>query len=388
MTRASVAVIGAGVVGASVAYHLALQGVKGVLVLDRASGPGQGSTGAATGGFRAQFASGENVGLSLLARKRLSTFREETGVDPGLVEAGYLWLARREQDLEALYHAHIIQRRWGFREARRIDAREAVALNPAVNPEGILGGTYAATDGFLKPLAILDGYLRAAERLGVIVRWDAEVTGFRRGRDGRIESVLVGTDWIDVDSVVNAAGPWAKAVGALAGVSVPVEPLRRQALASAPFGGLPETMPMTIWVDDGFHVRVRDGRVLVLMPTPGDPSDPMSVRVDPAWVAAVTSIARERLPILREADFNGGIAWAGLYEMSPDGQALLGLSPDCGNFYLANGSSGHGVMHAPALGTILADIVTGAETDLRRHFEPRLSPRRFAGGPVEKRELL
>ena len=385
MTRASVAVIGAGVVGASVAFHLARRGWRDVLLLDRASGPGLGSTGAATGGFRAQFASDANVRLSLLARERLSAFKQETGVDPGLVAAGYLWLARRAQDLEALRAALAVQKRNGFRDAREIDAREALALNPAMNPDGILGGTFAGSDGFLRPLAILEGYLRAAEELGVTVRWNTEVTGLRRG-ESAIEAVRVGADWIHVEAVVNAAGAWAGPVAALAGIDVPVTPLRRQALASAPFGGLPETMPMTIWVDDGFHARVRDGRVLALMPTPGDPDDPTSTSVDPAWIASVTRIARERIPVLRDADFERGTAWAGLYEMSPDGHALLGAAPGCANLILANGSSGHGVMHAPALGLLAAEILTDGRASSMD--TAALDPGRFAGGMTERRELL
>lgn len=385
MTRASVAVIGAGVVGASVAYHLARRGWRDVLVLDRADKPGEGSTGRATGGFRAQFASDANVRLSLLAREGLTAFREETGVDPGLVAAGYLWLARRTQDLEALRAALAVQRRNGFMDAREIDAREAAALNPAMNPEGVLGGTFAASDGFLRPLAILDGYLRAAERLGVTVKWNAEVKGLRRGAKG-IEAVQAGSEWISVDAVVNAAGAWAAPLAELADVSVPVAPLRRQALASAPFHGLPETMPMTIWVDDGFHARVRDGRVLALMPTPGDPDDPTSTRVDPEWVSSVTRIARERMPVLRDADFERGTAWAGLYEMSPDGHALLGPAPGCANLILANGSSGHGVMHAPALGLLAAEILSDGRASSMD--TAALDPGRFVGGVVEKRELL
>ncbi|HEX5031665.1 MAG TPA: FAD-dependent oxidoreductase [Candidatus Eisenbacteria bacterium] len=385
MTRASVAVIGAGVVGASVAYHLARGGWREVLLLDRAERFGMGSTGAATGGFRAQFASDVNVRLSLLARERLSAFQQETGVDPGLVAAGYLWLARRAQDLEALRAALAVQRRNGFLDAREVGAREAAALNPALNPDGVLGGTFAGSDGFLRPLAILEGYLRAADRLGVTVRWNAEVTGLRRGPGG-IEAVRVGADWILVEAVVNAAGAWAAPVAALADIAVPVAPLRRQALASAPFAGLPETMPMTIWVDDGFHARVRDGRVLALMPTPGDPEDPTSTRVDPAWVASVARTARERIPVLRDADFERGTAWAGLYEMSPDGHALLGAAPGCANLFLANGSSGHGVMHAPALGLLAAEILSNGRASSMD--TSALDPGRFAGGTVERRELL
>jgi sarcosine oxidase subunit beta len=145
-------------------------------------------------------------------------------------------------------------------------------------------------------------------------------------------------------------------------------------------------MPMTIWVDDGFHARVRDGRVLALMPTPGDPDDPTSTRVDPMWVASVTLIARERIPVLRDADFERGTAWAGLYEMSPDGHALLGAAPGCANLILANGSSGHGVMHAPALGLLVAEILSDGRASSMDTTE--LDPGRFVGGTVERRELL
>ena len=179
-------------------------------------------------------------------------------------------------------------------------------------------------------------------------------------------------------AVVNAAGPWAAAVAELAQVELPVAPLRRQVAATAPCDLLPAGMPMTIWAGDGFHLRVRDGRVLLLWPTPGVPGRPYDASVDPAWVRAVVGQgARAGAGAARDA-VDPAACWAGLYEMSPDKHAILGRAPGCENFYLINGSSGHGVMHAPALGQLLAEIIIDGKAsalDVRA-----LRPERFAEG--------
>jgi sarcosine oxidase subunit beta len=141
-----------------------------------------------------------------------------------------------------------------------------------------------------------------------------------------------------------------------AGLDLPVEPLRRQAAVTEPFDALPEDMPMTVFVEDGFHLRVRDGRVLLLLPDEPEATDPFDQSVEDTWVGTVVETARERVPCLEEASIDRAMCWAGLYEMSPDGHALLGRVEEIYNLYLANGSSGHGVMHAPALGQVLAEI--------------------------------
>ena len=387
MTRASAAVIGAGVMGASTVYHLARRGWRDVLIVDRSAAPGDGSTGRATGGFRAQFGTAVNVRLSLLAREALQRFPEEIGCDPGYVQAGYLWLACTDQERESLRAALRVQHESGLPEAKEVDLADTHRLNPAVNLDGILSGTYCPTDGFLRPLAILNGYLDAAARLGVRVHWGTEVTGMKRGSDSRILHLETSRGTISVDSVVNAAGAWAGPVAAMANVHLPVIPLRRQAAPTTPCDLLPERMPMTIFVGDGFHLRVRDGRVLLLKPTPGVPGRPFDASVDPEWIDDVTRIARERVPALRNTAIDREACWAGLYEMSPDHHAILGEAPGCRNFYLINGSSGHGVMHAPALGMLLAEIMTdGRATTLDVEA---LSPERFDKAGAEVRpELL
>jgi sarcosine oxidase, subunit beta len=357
MSGASVAVVGGGVIGASVAYHLAARGVRDVVILDRATGPGEGSTGRATGGFRAQFASAVNVRLSLLAREKLLRFGEEIGVDPGYLAAGYLWLAGNEAELAELHAGRVLQQGEGLHEAGEVDPAEIARLNPALRLDGVFGGTFCPTDGFIQPRRILDGYLAAARRRGVRIEWETEVTGFTHKGDGRIGAVKTRQKAIEVDAVVDAAGAWAASVARMAGVVLPVTPLRRQVAITTPCDLLPPMMPMTIFAGDGFHLRVRDGRVMLLQPTPGVPGQPFDIRVDPAWIDAVAETAHRRVPVLRRASIDRAGCWAGLYELSPDKHAILGAAPACDNLFLVNGSSGHGVMHAPALGQLLAEII-------------------------------
>ncbi|HEV2733323.1 MAG TPA: FAD-binding oxidoreductase [Longimicrobiaceae bacterium] len=381
-----VVIVGAGIIGASVAYHLARAGCKGVRVLDGHSGPGRGSTGRATGGFRAQFGSEINVRLSLLSREKLTCFRDETGIDPGLRPCGYLFLAQDPGTL-VQFDAHLaVQRRAGFTGARRVGTDEIREINPAVRADDLRGGLFCPTDGFLRPLEILRGYLDAARRLGVRFDYRRPCRGFRMA-GSRIVAVETPDEVVSAGCVVNAAGAWAARVGGYAGVEVGVTPVRSQVAVTRPFGGLPEEMPMTIFTEDGFHLRVRDGRVLILRPDAPRGADPFDDAVEPAWLDDVVARARERVPCLADASVRLQDCWGGLYEMSPDRHALLGAAPGVENLYLANGSSGHGVMHAPALGQLLAEIILdGAASTLDVRA---LRPGRFAEGePIAASVLL
>jgi sarcosine oxidase subunit beta len=382
--NADAIVVGAGVIGASCAVHLARAGLR-VTVVDRGDAPGAGSTARATGGFRAQYATAINIRLSLLSRARLLAFHDDTGVDPGFQQVGYLWLARGSDELAGLRAANELQRREGLTEATLVAAGDVRAINPFVRPAGIVGGAWCPNDGVMRPMEVLRGYLETARRLGVELRWGEPVEALTRA-DGRITAVVTPRATYPTGIVVNAAGAWAADLARLADVDLPVVPLRRQVAPTVPTDALPATLPMTIWVDDGFHLRVRDGRVLLLRPTPGDPRDPWSTAVDPAWLDDVAARAVQRVPILREVPLDRAAAWAGLYEMSPDHHALLGWATGCPNLLLVNGSSGHGVMHAPALGLLAAEIATGGARSLDVHA---LRPSRFAEGePVRGPAML
>lgn len=378
MTRPSVVIVGGGVMGASVAWHLAARGWRDVLVLEREAGPGRGSTGAAAGGFRAQFGTAINVRLSLLAQEKLQRFPEETGVDPGYRTAGYLWLAATEGELAALRAGREIQHAEGLLEAEEVSAEDVGRLNPAVALDGVIGGAFCPTDGFVRPMRLVEGYLAAAERLGVRIEYGVEVIGLEPGAAGPITAVLTTRGPISTGAVVNAAGPWAARLAEWAGVDLPVVPLRRQVAVTAPCDLLPESMPMTIFCGDRFHLRVRDGRILLGWPTPGVPGDPFSLRLEPEWLDAVVAKAETRVPVLQPVAIERSACYAGLYEMSPDQHALLGAAPGCENLFLINGSSGHGVMHAPALGQLLAEIMSDGKASTLE--VSALRPSRFAEG--------
>jgi sarcosine oxidase subunit beta len=380
MRTASLVIIGAGVIGASVAYHLARRGWRDILVLDRSFGPGQGSTGKATGGFRAQYATPINVRLSLLSRDKLRCFQDETGGNAGYRPAGYLWLASTPGELEVLRAARRVQHQQGLTEAVEVGPEEIARLNPAVALDEVIGGAFCPSDGFIHPLGIVEGYLAAALRLGVKLEWQVEVTGLKRGQGERIAVVETSRGSVSTTAVVNAAGPWAARVAQWAGLDLPVVPLRRQVAASTGTDLLPDTMPMTIFTTDGFHLRVREDRILLLWPTPGVPGRPLDTAVDGEWIEAVVAKAHRRVPVLRRAVIDPDACWAGLYEMSPDKHAILGPAPDCPNLFLVNGCSGHGVMHAPALGQLLAEVISdGAASTL--DVSP-LRPSRFREGDL------
>ena len=385
MTRtADVVIIGAGVMGAAVAWHLTQLGCRSIVLLDHASTPGTGSTGRATGGFRAQFASPVNVRLSLLAREKLRRFHDDTGGDCGYQPVGYLFLAADQAQLGTLREAIAVQRAAGLAESAMVSTDDIARLNPSIVLDGVVGGSFGATDGYIRPLGILKGYLEAALRTGAAVQYDAAPVNI--GREGdRVTAVTTRAGRIATGHVVNATGPWAADVARLAGVDLPVTPVRRQVALTAATTVLPPSTPMTIFAEDGFHFRVRDGRVLLLWPTDTTGVDRYDTTFDARWLDGVVSRAHQRVPALRSVSVDRAGSWCGLYEMSPDHHAILGAAPGLDNFWLINGSSGHGVMHAPALGQLLAEMITGRAASLDARA---LRPTRFLEGAPNPAPVL
>ena len=384
--RAEVVIIGAGVMGASVAYHLARRGCRDVLVLERFGAPGLGSTGKATGGFRTQFTTEVYVRLSLLARERLRSLKDEVGVDPGYRAVGYLFMAKTESQLQSLRTAMAVQRAAGLEDVREVSTDEIRRLSPEVRADDLIGGVFGPTDGYIVPLEIMRGFIEAATRLGVRFEYDAgwvecQVSG------GRIVGVRTERGTVGTGRAVNAAGPWAGLVGSTAGVEVPVHPLRRQTAVTHPFPRLPASTPMTINVDDGFHFRVRDGRAWLLWPQDTHTADPFDTTFDRRWLPGLLERAYDRVPCFRQVEIDLERCTCGLYEMSPDKHALVGPAPGVEGFYLINGSSGHGVMHSAVLGQLLSEIMLdGRAHTLDIHA---LRPSRFAEGePNAESEIL
>lgn len=338
-----IVILGAGVIGASMAYHLARRGCGEILVLDRAPDFGGGSTAKATGGFRAQFDNETEVRLSLRSREKLIAFPDEIGCDSGYRPRGYLFLACNVEELRTLRDAQKVQHACGVPEARMVSAEEARAINPAIGDSSVIGGTFCPTDGFVQPMSILRGYANAAARLGVRFQFGVGHHGWRVERD-RVVAARTSKGDVQARIFINAMGAWSGA---------PVVPVRRNIAATVATNILDESMPMTIWAGDWYHLRVRDGRVLLLWP-----DDPPYEH----WLAWVQRLTHERVPCL--ADVAIEECWTGFYEMTPDGKALLGRSPLYENVYLATGCSGHGVMHSPALGELMAEMIVDGRTSM------------------------
>jgi sarcosine oxidase subunit beta len=375
----SIIIVGAGVIGSSIAWHLASRGVKNVVVIDRGSEPGAGSTPRATGGFRAQFATPTDIALSLMSREKLIRFEEEIGVDSGYRPYGYLFIARSEEAMTQLRLANELQKACGLTEARLVSADDVRTINPAVEDDAIVGGTFCPTDGFIRAMKITHGYAAAAQRLGARFEFGVAVRSFRIEGD-RIVALETSQRDIEGDVFINAAGAWAGTFG----VDLPVTPLRRQVAATVEQEVWPESMPMTVWADDGFHFRVRDRRILLLWPD--SPPAGFDATFDSAtWLPRVLDFARARAPRLLDIPIDPAACWAGLYEMSPDHHAILGRAPALANLYLANGSSGHGVMHAPAIGQLIAELIVDGRTSIDIHA---LRPERFAEGKANEGATL
>jgi sarcosine oxidase subunit beta len=372
-----VLIIGGGVIGASIAFHLSAKGIKNILVIEKGSGYGGGSTSKATGGFRAQFGSEINVKLSLLSRRKLLEFEDEHGQSPGFLQYGYLFLAQNENELAKLKAANEMQVTCGLTEAEILTAGEILKLNPHINADMITGGSFCSTDGFISPMQILNGYINSAKRNGVVFQNDTEVTGFEVV-NGRIQSVNTAKGNINPGNAVNAAGAWAGILAGFAGLELPVKPLKRQVALISEKNILPLNLPMTIWIDNSFHFRIRDRQLILLMPEEPENIMPFNCDVESSWLKKVKAIATDRIPAMRNCSIDLAGSWAGSYEMSPDEHLIIGKAPGIENFYLANGSSGHGVMHSPAIGQLLAEIITDGSASALNINE--LRPERFAEG--------
>lgn len=377
MTSYDIIVVGGGVIGMSAAYHLAKRGGGRVLLLERHAF-GSGSTSRATGGFRCQFGSDIEVRLSLLSRRALLSFAAETGVDPGYDPVGYLFLAEDENGMAELRKALAVQHSAGLEVSREVGLSEIAARQPLASLEGVLGGTFCPWDGYLRPRDLLEGYRRSAVDLGVALLEHAGDVRLLRVGD-RVTGVGCAHGDLNSAWVVNAAGAWAAQLARGCELELPVVPLKRQVAVTRPVAGLSRSLPMTVFVADGFHFRVRDDRLLLLRPDDPSPAeDPYDASFDPSWLGPLLERARSRLPILEGREIDGAACWAGLYEMSPDRHALLGAAPGVEGLFLVNGSSGHGVMHAPALGLLAADLLLDGATS-QLDVAP-LRPSRFAEG--------
>jgi sarcosine oxidase subunit beta len=326
---AGVVVVGGGVIGVSTAFHLAEAGVDDVLLLDRGA-LGSGSTVKAAGGVRAQFSDELNIRLAARSLELLGQFGQRPGQEIDLQRVGYLWLL---------------------------------------------------DDGHCTPESVVLGYASAARRLGARLLTGVDVTGIRTS-GGEVHAVVTDRGEVQTGTVVCAAGAWSAAVGGMVGVDLPVVPLRRQVLVTAPVPDVPPDLPFTIDFSTSLYFH-REGRGLLVGMSDPDEQPGFQLGRSDAWLPRLAEAVERRAPRLLDAGLAGG--WAGLYEVTPDANALVGQAPDVSRFLYATGFSGHGFLMGPATGEVVRDLVLGRVPFV--DLSP-LDARRFARGAARPERAL
>ena len=373
---ADVVIIGSGIVGSSVAYHLAQKGLTDVLVIEREAHQGKGSTGKSMGGVRAQFSTPVNIQMSKYSIDFFSKFDEVVGHPADYRAHGYLFCATNERHLAYLKANRERQNALGVTNVEWVTPDDIVKMVPQLRVDDVLGGTFCPTDGFVDPHSVMMGFMLNAREKGVRLWLETAVTGMQT-EDGKISGVATTRGTVSTRIVVNAAGPWAARVAEMAGTDLPVEPLRRQLVPTEPFDQLPQRFPMVIDMSTGFHFR-REGKGILLAWNDPEETAGFKTDFDPSFVEKILTHAASRVPVLAEAGVNPRRAWAGLYEMTPDHHAIIGPAPSVKGLYFVNGFSGHGVMHSPASGRVAADVILEGHSNLID--AKQLSVERFATG--------
>lgn len=348
---ADVVIVGGGVVGASAAFHLAEAGVRHVLVIERDK-PASGSSGKPIGGIRAQFSDPLNIRLGQRSLEAWRAFTTRPGADIGMDGVGYLFLLDGEPEVVNFQQAVGVQNELGVR-SRIITPRAAHELCPFLDPRSIVAAAYSPADGYALPRAAVNGYLRAAQRLGATVRTHTTVTGIDID-GGQVRAVRTTSGTVRTPAVLCAAGPWSAAVGAMAGVDLPVTPLRRQIALTGPLTPAPPRIPLTIDFASTlyFHNDGAGGLVLGLSDPRQEPG--FGREFSREWLEPFREAALRRAPALAGLEAKSG--WAGLYEITPDRNALIGRAGEVSGFLYATGFSGHGFLQAPAVGEIVRDL--------------------------------
>jgi len=348
---ADVIIIGGGIIGVSIAYHLALKKAGRIILLEKGQ-LGEGSTSRCVGGIRTQFSTEINILFSLESVKTFERFEEEFGIHPEFKRIGYLFLATTEPEMGVFRENIELQRKFDI-PVEMLNPDEIKARWSYLRVDDILGGTFCPRDGYAGPNEVLSGFASGAKRAGVRLYEGAEVIGISITR-GKVRGVKTRTEEISAPMVVNAGGPFASSIGEMAGVKIPVKPIRRQIFVTAPFHLTDQTIPLTIDFHRGWYFRQETSGLLLSGPLDSEPS--FNLNVDYESMAEASENAMYRVPLLERARIANG--WAGLYEISPDHHAILGKVPEVKGFILANGFSGHGFQHSPAVGKVIAELMT------------------------------
>jgi sarcosine oxidase, subunit beta len=345
-----VVVIGGGVIGTSIAFHLAEAGVSDVVLLEQDE-LGQGSTCKAAGGVRAQFSDRINIELGACSPEAFTRFGQRPGQEIDLRQVGYLFLLSTSQDVESFDRDVKLQNELGV-TSRMVDVAEAKKLSPLINTDGLLAASYSPDDGHCTPESVVLGYATAARRLGATLLTGVAVTGIGvAGGEARTVHTSRGT--ITAGTVICAAGAWSRALGEMVDTHLPVTPVRRQVIFTAPLPDLPAALPFTIDFATSYYFH-REGRGLLLGMSDPDQAPGFELDYSQDWLPRLGDAMAARAPRLLDVGLRDG--WAGLYEVTPDHNALIGRAREPANVLYATGFSGHGFLLGPAVGEVLRDL--------------------------------
>jgi len=377
---AEIVIIGGGIIGSSIAFHLGKMGMTDVVVVEKDMFIGAGATAKCAGGIRAQFSSEINIKMSLLSENLLENFEAETGEEGIFDQCGYLFLVSTPEDEETFKKNMELQMANGV-PVIWMTADDICDIAPNVRLDDVLGGTFCNKDGIGDPHVFTHGYAKAARRLGATFELETEATGIKV-ESGKVVGVTTNRSDIDCRIVINAAGPYAAQVGKMAGVELPIEPVKRQISTTSPLSWLAESFPMVVDVSSGLYCHRESGGLLMGWANPDTPAG-LDESLDPDYTDEIIMKAIDRIPILEEA----GIAtsWAGLYSVTPDHRAILGNVPSVEGFIVAGGFSGHGFMHGPAVGKLIAELITKGEPSI--DLSP-LSLERLKNAPADHERVV
>lgn len=362
-----VVIVGGGIIGSSIAFHLAAAGHRDVVVLERGR-VGEATTAMATGGIRQQFSSPVNIELARAAVDYFARFEELVGEPLAFRQHGYLFVTAERATMEQLVRSATVQHRHGV-PVSIIAPDEIAALAPGIDVSDLVGGTFCATDGSASPTDVCAAFARHARQLGVRILQGTQVDAVDAA--DRYLKVITAEGGFHADVVINAAGPWAPAIGTMVGVDHPIEPHPRQAFAIRRPEWIDAGMPLTVDLDTGAYIHPELGAVIV-GGTDRDRPASLEATVDESLLERLIEALVHRFPGLADAEVMR--SWVGLREMTPDDHALVGPVPDVPGYWIAAGFSGHGFMHSPVIGREVARwLVDGAPSiDLSS-----LSPGRF-----------
>ncbi len=371
---ADIVIIGGGVMGASAAYHLAKCGIKNVVLLEKEEFFGTGATGRCAGGVRYQFSTEINVKLSLESLPMIERFKEEIGQDVNYRQCGYLLVATNEKDANAFKHNVQMQNRLGV-QTQLLGGEEVRARLPLMKFEDAIAGTWNPKDGLADPNSVVAGYVSAAQKLGARALAQAEVTGIRVSGD-QVEAVQTTQGVIETRTVLNTAGPWAGQISQMAGVEIPIIPIRRQMFTTNTLKEIPEDFPFVIDFGQSLYFH-REGEGLLIGMSNQNEKPGFDQNVDEDFEMENFEAAMERMPLLERA--SRASHWAGLYEVTPDAHPIFGGSHVKG-FSICAGFSGHGFMHGPIAGQLMTEYIVDGKfstvdvsmLDLARFEEERL----------------